>query len=288
MTGGNGNGTERSSSRGSSKQRRPSSAGPLGRRRAQESASAYGQGYPGFGAAPPLPSVQPASERELGLEIGYALCGRGISIGGIMHQDSILTRLKSVLLLQRWAKRYLLRTYLFHTARKAAALVCQSAALCFLRGCRVFHKRRYLSAVFLQKRIRVLLAQLLLARLRNARAATRIQCTARCRSARKVCRMLCEQNKARFMQRWYRDRKSIQKLKTVYFLVNHVRKWFQRRLRKRNIVKHLLKLYVYRCRRSREYLRQSLLEYVFQKRERLRVKKFMKKRLADECAEASR
>ena len=75
---------------------RPSSAGPLGRR--NKASEGHNQGYPGFGAAPPLPVVQP--ERELGLEIGYALCGNGISVGGIMHQDQILTRFRSILLLQ--------------------------------------------------------------------------------------------------------------------------------------------------------------------------------------------
>jgi hypothetical protein len=253
---------------------RPKSAGVNRRPR-----SAYGanRGVAGGG-----------EDDEAGLNIAFSLQGIAISPGGVCYVDSICSRFNQVLLLQRWGRRYLNRTRVWHASRHTGSLTLQNVALKFLYLCRRHHRRRHAAAISLQSSSRRRLAGNEAQRRRRNNAAINVQRTVRRRQAQERCLGLRQQRAATRLQSFSRGVYSRWRLAMAAMIVFGVRRWLLWRKRMKMRLHKAISGYYHLCQRRRGLAKKYILRWLYRKRARLAAAKLRCKRVGSQVAAAAR
>ena len=154
-------------------------------------------------------------------------------------------------------RRYIIRTRLYHSHRKACSTAIQCAVRQYSSRCKLSHLRylriqllRRLACIKIQSQLRRRLAVKLLRFLLHEFAAKKIQCQYRIRIARKVALMKRKQKSLLRIIRWYSGRCIVRRRRAASKIVRAARRWCKWRRRCAKIVLHCIALF-YRKKKRR-------------------------------------
>jgi hypothetical protein len=150
----------------------------------------------------------------------------------------------------RWVRRYIIRTRLYHSRRKACSIVIQCAVRQHSSRCQLSRLRyqriqllRRLACIKIQSQLRKLFAVNLLSCLRKEFAAKKIQCRYRIRIARKIALIKLKEKSSLRILRWYRGRCIDRRRRAATRIVRAARIWCKWRRRCAKIVFHCIALF---------------------------------------------
>jgi hypothetical protein len=218
------------------------------------------------------------------IEIGFALQGFAVKPKDIDCVDNLCHQFEKVVLIQRWARRYLIRTRLFHSRQLSASVRIQKCCVHFLKKCRKWHMKRCKASIRMQRQIRKLLAINCTQRLRKRGASIKLQLAWLSFKARHLRKKLFLSKMATMIKRWYERRVRRYQFKMSSKIVRITKKWltFRKRMAKR--VYHCLRLFYLSQVRKRNLVYFFVRFFVRHSKETKRKRVLLYKQIVAEVA----
>ncbi len=233
-------------------------------------------------------ATAPEPHKVLGVDIAFSLQGKGITKNGVKAIDRANDHFASILLLQKWARRYCIqRMRLWRENSKHAIRLCQRIIRRYLRLCRSWHRRRYAAALSIQCCIRRVKAKCNLLHLRRIRCALLVQTKYRQNKAKMFTTHLRHQHYSARIQCWFRRFIRSWRKTNAMVISRVVRKWYLHRYRAKRIVRLVVRSYWRRRKRFRNTVFRFCMVACQKQYKWLLGRKLHARRVADLCVHAA-